>query len=194
MPSITAFLSYVVITTFTPGPNNIMSMSNASRYGFRKSIKFNIGIFFGFFAIIALCTLFSASLYGLVPQVKPYMTVIGAVYILWLAWKTYHSKPANAQNNEKDTNTFLSGFLLQFVNPKVILYGITTVSTFIVPYFSSILVLGLFSAGLAFVGFVATCCWALFGALFQKYHARNYKTVNLVMALLLVYCAISLFY
>lgn len=32
-----SFLSYVVATAVTPGPNNIMSMSNASRLGFRKS-------------------------------------------------------------------------------------------------------------------------------------------------------------
>ncbi len=45
MPNFSAFLSYVIITTFTPGPNNIMSMSNASRYGFRKSLPFNVGVF-----------------------------------------------------------------------------------------------------------------------------------------------------
>ena len=28
-----SFFSYVLVSTFTPGPNNISSMSNASRYG-----------------------------------------------------------------------------------------------------------------------------------------------------------------
>lgn len=193
MPNFTAFLSYVLITTFTPGPNNIMSMSNASRYGFKKSIFFNIGIFFGFFIIIALCSFFSVSLYSLIPSIKPIMTSIGAVYILWLAWKTYKSKPHTESDNEKNTNTFLSGFLLQFVNPKVILYGITTVSTFIVPYYKSVVVLAIFSAILASVGFVATCCWSMFGSLFQKILIQNEKVINIIMALLLAYCAVSLF-
>ena len=48
MPNFTAFVSYVLITTFTPGPNNIMSMSNASRYGFKRSIMFNVGVFLAF--------------------------------------------------------------------------------------------------------------------------------------------------
>lgn len=193
MPNFTAFLSYVLITTFTPGPNNIMSMSNASRYGFKKSIFFNIGIFFGFFIIIALCSYFSVTLYSLIPSIKPIMTGIGAVYILWLAWKTYKSKPHTENDNEKNTNTFLSGFLLQFVNPKVILYGITTVSTFIVPYYKSVVVLAIFSAILASVGFVATCCWSMFGSLFQKILIQNEKVINIIMALLLAYCAVSLF-
>ncbi|KLU67235.1 cysteine/O-acetylserine efflux protein [Desulfosporosinus acididurans] len=197
MPNFTAFLSYVVITTFTPGPNNIMSMSNASRYGFKKSIFFNIGIFFGFFTIIALCSTFSVTLFRLIPSIKPIMTCIGAVYILWLAWKTYkndpHSKGNSDSKDKKKTNTFQAGFLLQFVNPKVILYGITTVSTFIVPYYRSAVVLAIFSAILASVGFIATCCWSLFGSVFQKLLVQNEKIINIVMALLLLYCAISLF-
>lgn len=193
MPNFAAFLSYVILTTFTPGPNNIMSMSNASRYGFRKSIKFNVGIFFGFFIIIALCSTFSVMLFNLIPSIKPIMTVIGAIYILWLAWKTYNSKPHGEGESEKTTNTFLSGLLLQFVNPKVILYGITTVSTFIVPYYRSVLMMAAFSAILAFVGFTATCCWALFGSVFQRILVKNDRVINIIMSLLLVYCALSLF-
>jgi cysteine/O-acetylserine efflux protein len=101
LPNVAAFLSYVFITTFTPGPNNIMSMSNASRYGFLKSLPFNIGIFFGFLVILALSSLFSVSLYAVIPSVKPVMTVVGAVYILWLAWKTYHSKPHDDSGSAK---------------------------------------------------------------------------------------------
>jgi cysteine/O-acetylserine efflux protein len=193
MANFSAFLSYVIVTTFTPGPNNIMSMSNASRYGFRKSIKFNVGIFFGFFIIIALCSVFSVTLYKLIPSITPIMTCIGAIYILWLAWKTYNSKPHSEESSVKQTNTFMSGLLLQFVNPKVILYGITTVSTFIVPYYKSVFALAMFSVILAFVGFIATCCWALFGSVFEKFLSKNDKLLNTVMALLLVYCAVSLF-
>lgn len=193
MMNFTAFLSYVLVTTFTPGPNNLMSMSNASRYGSRKSIMFNVGIFFGFFIIMVLCSIFSVTLYSLIPSVKPVMTCIGAAYILWLSWKTYRSKPYSEGKNKKNTNTFLSGLLLQFVNPKVILYGITTVSTFIVPYYNSKTALIAFSAILAFVGFTSTCCWSLFGSVFQKFFKNNDKIINSIMALLLIYCAVSLF-
>lgn len=194
MPNVAAFLSYVIVTTFTPGPNNIMSMSNASRYGFRKSLGFNIGVFAGFLIILALSSIFSVTLYEIIPAFKPIMTIVGAVYILWLAWKTYKSKPHNESKVEKQTNTFMSGFLLQFVNPKVILYSITTVSTFIVPYYQSVITLVLFAFFLAGVGFIATCSWSLFGSIFQRFLVGNHKIVNTVMALLLVYCAVSLFF
>ncbi|WP_312815044.1 hypothetical protein [Sedimentibacter sp.] len=41
MPNLSAFISYAFITSFTPGPNNIMSMTNATKYGFKKSLPFN---------------------------------------------------------------------------------------------------------------------------------------------------------
>jgi len=193
MPNIAAFLSYVIVTSFTPGPNNIMSMSNAGRYGFRKSISFNIGIFFGFLIIIAISGIFSVTLYSLIPSIKPVMTWIGAAYILWLAWKTCKSSPHGRSGGEKQTNTFMAGLLLQFVNPKGILYGITTTSTFIIPYYKSLFVLTGFFIFLAFIGFIATCCWSLFGSVFQRFLAKNDRFVNPIMALLLVYCAVSLF-
>jgi len=192
MPDLLSFLSVVFITTFTPGPNNIMSMCNASKYGFRKSFRFNLGIFAGFLIIMALCTVFSATLSAVIPGLKPYMQLAGALYILWLAWKTYKSKPGTAEERA-GINTFQSGFLLQFVNPKVILYGITLISTFVIPYYDSLPQLMGFSVFLATVGFISTCCWALFGSLFQKLLTVHSRQVNAVMALMLVYCAASLF-
>ena len=38
------FLSYAVVTAVTPGPNNLMSLSNAGRLGFRRALPFNLGI------------------------------------------------------------------------------------------------------------------------------------------------------
>lgn len=193
MLNITAFLSYVFISSFTPGPNNIMSMSNASKYGFRRSIKFNVGVFVGFLIVIALCILFSAGLFNYIPSIRPAMTAVGAVYILWLAWKIIKSKPNHAEDTPSQ-NSFLMGLLLQFVNPKVILYSITTVSTFIIPYYNSPAILTVFAVFLAAVGFTATCCWALFGAVFQKFLSQNAKLVNTIMSSLLLYCAVSLFF
>ena len=193
MPNMIAFLSYVTITTFTPGPNNIMSMSNATRYGFRKSIFFNFGILAGFTIVMALCAFFSATLLNFLPSIKLFMTYIGASYIFWLAWKTYKSVYKSETDTTRPTNTFKAGFLLQFVNPKVILYGITTLSTFVLPNYTGISIIGAFSFSLALFAFVSTCCWALFGSIFHNLLTEHEKMINTILALLLVYCAVSLF-
>ncbi|MDY0236239.1 MAG: LysE family transporter [Gudongella sp.] len=193
MPNFAAFISYVFVTTFTPGPNNIMSMSNASRYGLKNSLGFNYGVSVGFFIILMLSNIFSYSLYKLIPTIKPIMTIIGASYIFYLAWKTFQSKPHKEVDESKRTNTFIKGVLLQFVNPKGIIYGITLASTFIVPYYESIPILVLFAISLSLIALMSTITWALFGSVFQKFMEKNYKMINTIMAGLLIYSGISLF-
>jgi cysteine/O-acetylserine efflux protein len=191
VPNVFAFLSYVAVTTFTPGPNNIMSMSNAGRYGLKRSMRFTLGVCAGFFLIIGLSIAFTMLLYRAIPAIKPVMTVVGAAYILWLAWKTVTSSPHSEKSAGQ--STFVSGMLLQFLNPKAILYGLTAASTFIVPYYRSVPVLVGFAVALAFVALASTSCWALFGSVFQRFMAEHHRVVGYTMGALLVYCALSLF-
>jgi threonine/homoserine/homoserine lactone efflux protein len=193
VPNYFAYLSYVMLTTFTPGPNNIMSMSNACRLGFRRSLRFTAGVCAGFFVVMALACTFTVVLFRALPSVKPLMTVIGAAYILWLAYKTA-TAPLHAAEGAGDTGTFTAGALLQFVNPKGILYGITAAATFLVPYYKSPLTLGGFCLFMAVVSFIATSSWAAFGSLFETFLSRSGKVVSWIMAALLVYCAVSLFH
>lgn len=193
MPNFLAFLSFTIVTLYTPGPNTIMAMSNASRYGFKKSMSYNWGAVCGIMVIMILCSIFSLTIHSLIPAIKPVMTILGAGYIIWLAWKTFKSKPNLARKEEDKTNTFLTGLVLQFVNPKLILFGITVMSTFVVPYYTSSLMLVFFSVFLALLGLGALCCWSLFGSLFQNLYLKYHKLLNTTMAVLLVYSAIALF-
>jgi threonine/homoserine/homoserine lactone efflux protein len=161
-----SFLSYLFITAYTPGPNNIMSMGHASRLGFRKSFPFNLGILFGFAIVMTLCTVFSAGLYALIPKIKPIMLFLGAAYMIYLAWKIWKSDP-DLHGGEEKSSSFLSGCLLQFMNPKIMVYGITSMSSYILPFYRSPLALAGFVLLLSLIGFSGTVCWALFGSVFS---------------------------
>ena len=73
-----AFLTYAVITAATPGPNNIVSMSNGGRLGFKGALPFNFGILAGFAAVMLICTAFCSTLTELIPAVKTPMLIAGA--------------------------------------------------------------------------------------------------------------------
>jgi len=193
MINLIPFLSYVFVTTFTPGPNNIMSMTNANRDGFKKTINFNFGVFTGFLVIMLACSYFNLLLFNLIPRIKIFMGIIGSVYMLYLAYKIYTSKHTEGENADKHMNSFPAGLMMQFVNPKVILYGITVISNFIIPYYNTHAALIFFSLLLAFIGFVSTTCWALSGALFQKLLSTYRRAFNIIMSLLLLYSAIAIF-
>lgn len=186
------FVIYCFITAYTPGANNLLSMSHAMRLGFRRSIRFNFGILAGFFIVMTVCSTFSATLYSLLPRVKIVMQVLGAVYMLYLAYKVWKSS-SDLKMEDRNEASFLSGMLLQFVNPKIYIYAITAMSLYILPVYHSFWALTGFTIILALIGASGTFVWALFGSVFCKFFSKHTKAVNLVMALLLVYCAVSLF-
>ena len=86
-----SFLTYAVITAVKPGPNNIMSMTNAGKKGFRKALPFNFGILVGFTVVMLVCTLFCSVLTTLIYLIKTPMLVVGSAYMLYLAYETFRS-------------------------------------------------------------------------------------------------------
>lgn len=186
------FLIYCFIAAYTPGANNLLSMSNAIRLGFRRSIHFNLGILAGFAVVMSVCTAFSATLYSVLPKVKIVMQILGAAYMLYLAWKVWNSSSELSADGRKEAS-FLSGMILQFVNPKIYIYAITAMSLYILPVYHSTTALIGFTAILSIIGASGSFVWALFGAAFCKFFSKHMKLVNIIMALLLVYCAAALF-
>ncbi|MGG3450626.1 LysE family transporter [Domibacillus aminovorans] len=191
MPLLSFFL-YVFVTSFTPGPNNIMAMLFANQYGFKKTLRFCLGVGAGFFVIMLLCSYFNLLLKNFIPKIEFIMIILAAIYMLYLAIKIMLSKNNDKGHEGDKNNSFFSGMLLQFVNPKGILYGITAISTFILPYHTSNFSLLVYSLFLAFVGFLSTMCWSVFGSLFQMYLTKYRSQFNIIMALLLVYSAVSI--
>jgi len=185
------FLSYVLVVTFTPGPNNIMSMVNATQFGYKKTLKFIFGIATGFFVIMFSSCYFNLYLFNLFPKVKMLMSILGASYMLYLAYiiMTAHNKK-NTDNPR--LNSYYAGIALQFVNFKVILYGITVTSNFIIPYYQSNFLLLLFSIILTMFAVASTSCWAFFGVFFERFLSKYQKPFNITMGLLLIYCAYSI--
>lgn len=187
------FLTYAVVTAVTPGPNNILSMSNASRLGFRGALPFNFGVWTGFSIVMLLCTLFCSLLSALLPKVKLPLLIVGAAYLLWLAWHTFRRSSALSENHSH--SGFLSALVLQFLNPKIYVYGIVSLEAYILPWYAGqpLSLIG-FALLLAFIGFAFTLCWSAFGSLFRVLFSKYARITNTIMALLLVYCAVALFF
>ncbi|MFO7848333.1 MAG: LysE family transporter, partial [Spirochaetia bacterium] len=80
-----AFLSYVFVTTFTPGPNNVSSASMGTNYGYRKTLRYIFGILSGFSMIMLLSGLVTESLIRFLPRLESVLRVLGALYMVYLA-------------------------------------------------------------------------------------------------------------
>ncbi|KUK85720.1 MAG: Lysine exporter protein (LYSE/YGGA) [candidate division TA06 bacterium 34_109] len=66
-------IPFVLITTFTPGPNNLSSASMSINFGIKKTMNYIYGIVTGFFLLLLLCGFFSNLLFTAVPSMEPIM-------------------------------------------------------------------------------------------------------------------------
>ncbi|MDD4494571.1 MAG: LysE family transporter [Eubacteriales bacterium] len=185
-----SFLIYAIINAITPGPGNLLSLNTIVSVGWKKGKNLLFGVFAGYYVVQILCALL---VYGLDQFLSPIMSVmkyIGAAYILWLVIHIVRSKPDLTGTNSK--SSFWTGFVLQFVNVKIYMFGITALTGYVLPYYSSLNILLLFEIVIATIGTLATLTWAVFGTLFQKIYVKHYRIINIILALALVECAISL--
>lgn len=194
-----SFLIYTVLTALLPGPNNILALNSTMTIGYKRSRSLLIGIYSGFTLIMLLSAILSNVAVHYFANLLEYLKYFGAIYLLFLAWSVIKSKSVDIENSKIDSredsykSDFWKGFFLQLINVKIIIYGITAFSSFVFPHFNDIKITLIFVVFLALVGNGATWIWALAGEKLAHFLNKYSTIVNLVMALLLVYCAVSLF-
>ncbi len=192
MFSWTAFLLYAYVQTITPGPNNLTSMAWGMNVGLIRALPFNAGIVVGFCIVMSLCCLFCVTLTALVPQIMFPMKILGSLYLLWLAWRIWNSVYDIDGQKVEFNKAFLSGFFLQFVNVKIILYGIVAIQVFVLPNYSDPLVLFGFAILLALIGSTNNLIWSAFGDVCARLFSNYTKIINGILAVSLVICIITL--
>ncbi|MFD1887772.1 LysE family translocator [Paenibacillus wenxiniae] len=198
--SMLSFLLYCFIVTFTPGPSNIIILSIANKEGTAQALRYTYGATVAFGLLLTASATLNSVLAAILPHIILGMQIVGSLYMLYLAYQiSRKSKPSPAvQDKSTDTSTiqglgtFRSGFITQFVNPKVILFTMTVIPTFIMPYYSAVPALLAGVLGITFIGFLAYTTWVMFGTIFKTFLQRNQRITNLVMTAFLVYAAIMM--
>jgi cysteine/O-acetylserine efflux protein len=192
-PSLLPILSYILISSFTPGPSNISSASLAVLHGYKNTLRYQAGLAAGVFLLMFLSGLLSTTIVMLFPSFEPIMRFGGAIYILYLAFAILKASYTFTETDSKPLG-FVHGFILQILNPKLFIYAFTLFSAFLATMTRSITILFLVVTFLAGVAFCAASTWALFGTAIKNHlqHPRLKMVVNILLSLSLVYTAISL--
>ena len=188
------FLSFVLAACYTPGPNIILAMNTARLFGFRKTIPLMTGMTVGLFAVMMLNAVGNLFIGAFIPKVLPWLRGIGSIYLFWLAWKiAFPKKPSASKGNagQEKVPGIRDGFTLQFINPKVILFGFTAMSSFIAPWTDSKLIFLLCGLFLTLNCAVAFTIWSLFGDLQGRFFSKQGRLISMIMGALLAWCAFS---
>jgi cysteine/O-acetylserine efflux protein len=186
-------LSFVLVSTFTPGPSNIASASMGVLHGYKRTLSYQAGLAAGVFFVMLVSGWVSSALLQMVPALELALRYLGAAYMLYLAVAILKASYLFA---ERDTPPlgFAHGIMLQILNPKLYFYALTLFSAFLVSTTNNLALLVLVAALLAATAFCATSTWALFGAAIKTYlrQPRVKVVVNILLALLLVFSALEL--
>jgi threonine/homoserine/homoserine lactone efflux protein len=118
------------------------------------------------------------------------MQIIGSLYMFYLAFQIYKADTSKPTVNEN--GTFMSGFLMQFLNPKVVLFTMTVIPSFIMPYYTEVTAVIMGVIAIIVIGFLAFITWVLFGAIFKVFLQKHNKIVNVLMAIFLAYSGVMI--
>ncbi|PYE50311.1 LysE family transporter [Paenibacillus barcinonensis] len=192
---LSAIITYAMVASFTPGPNNIISMTHARNQGFRSTFPFISGVAAGCLLIMLMSSYFNLALYHYIPKITPVLNVFGCIYMLYLAFmimKKNASTGRESKSEQRKHFSFWFGFTLQLINPKVILYGLTALSVFVLPHTQSHQQFLYYSLLLTLIGISANLSWALGGHLLQQFLLKYERPFHICMGLLLILTAFSL--
>lgn len=124
----------------SPGPSLAVVLRNTISGGRTQGVMTGIGhgIGLGIYAFIAVMGLSSLLLAN--KQIFNLIQWAGALFLIWLAFNMIIYRPAGISNDNKGNwrRGFLEGFMISFLNPKILVFMAAVFSQFINPDISSV--------------------------------------------------------
>ena len=124
----------------SPGPSLAVVLKNTISGGRTQVVMTGIGhgIGLGIYAFIAVMGLSSLLLAN--KQIFNLIQWAGALFLIWLAFNMIIYRPAGISNDNKGNwrRGFLEGFMISFLNPKILVFMAAVFSQFINPDTSSV--------------------------------------------------------
>lgn len=184
---LTTLIGYMLVSSFTPGPGNILALNTTSRFGWKKSRVLLLGICTGYLCVQTICTLTVYSLNTFLNQALDLLKYGGCIYMIWLAVHIIRSKPESAEKHAKPL--FMTGFWMQLVNVKIYFYLTTLVTAYFIVYYKALWQLYMCGLGAVLLGSIATLVWAFLGVKLQSVFNKYYQIINWILGIFLLYCA-----
>lgn len=182
-----AFMTYAFVTSITPGPNNTMLLASGLNHGFARSVPHILGISIGFAAMVFGVGAGLGRLFLAYPSLYTTLRVVGAVYLLWLAWQIATAQPLQETAAAGRPFGFWKAAAFQWVNPKAWIMAIGAIATY-APVEGSVLAVLSIAALYALVNAPSIAVWAAFGTTLRHWltDQRHLRIFNIAMAVLLV--------
>jgi len=193
-PELLSMSLFMLVTSCSPGPNNIVASYSAFNFGIKKTIPHMCGVIFGFTTLVALVNFGLINIFKMFPIIQEILKYGGSFFLIYLAYKIAFSKSSSNVSSDNPVK-FIQTFFFQFLNPKAVIVSVIIVSTYVDSGENFINQ----SLWVLIVAFVFACFsiffWTLVGKFLRKFATNDkfIKRFNYIMSFLLLTC-IATFY
>lgn len=184
---------YLFIQSITPGPNDLTCLYLGGRYGLKGTMRFLIGSQSTLFVKTLLCGGLNIVLARIMPQIVSVLKWFGAAYMLYLAYLMARSgwEDEISLKGQQKESTIRAGIILQMLNAKSWIAGISMFAVYVMPVRTDFGAVVICSFIFIVIATICSIIWALFGSAIKGFIENHKKLFGIVMALSLVYCAVS---
>ncbi|OUX24778.1 MAG: lysine transporter LysE [Euryarchaeota archaeon TMED255] len=181
-------LMFALVSSITPGPNNLMLMASGVNFGLRATIPHLLGVVIGHALMTIALGMGISSLLNSIPQAHLALKILGVTYVLFLAWKIFNvNSGEQTENTTKGTPfSFSQAIAFQWINPKGWTLTLTALTLYsVVSSIESILLVAL---AFASINLPCVTVWTLAGIKLRNLlkNPKYLKLFNLIMASLLI--------
>ncbi|UTH74045.1 LysE family translocator [Chromobacterium sp. IIBBL 290-4] len=134
-----AFLAAAALITLSPGPDNLMVLSQGISRGRRQGMAFGLGCALGCLNHTLLAALGISALIAASPLAFTALKIAGGAYLVYLGWGAIRS-PGTSFRADGDGSpqgsllaTFRRGLIANAINPKVVLFFLAFLPQFVNP-------------------------------------------------------------
>lgn len=189
-------LSYMVFLSFSPGPNNILCSINGTRYGWVKTIPLISGMIAGFF-LVGFFTSLSVEVIKENENILESMKYVCCSYLLYLSYMIIVDDPKKYKEDVEALESpmqFKTGFVMQFINGKVIFYYIILMTVYASRLGEDYSIKFGLLVGATLVGVGAVSTWTTLGVFLRQFLSNEDKArrTNYILGFLLTLVALDL--
>jgi threonine/homoserine/homoserine lactone efflux protein len=199
--TIIAFVTASVVLSLVPGPDNIFVMSHSALKGWKIGFYTTLGLCTGLIAHTVLVAIGVSVIFQTSAIAFNGLKIIGAFYLLYLAWLSVQNKELNLGGTDKDSTNrsyYFTGVIMNLTNPKVALFFLVFLPQFVNTSNDNVSIqiclLGLLFILSALCVFTSIAYLASFLEDILKQSKTVNKNLNILAALIYFALAINLFF
>ncbi|MBM7355714.1 LysE family translocator [Lelliottia amnigena] len=157
------FLLFAFVASITPGPTNILILTNSQHVGVIKTVPAILGGCVAASLIVLISGAGAGEILRQYPLVRQVMSWAGVLWLSWMSWQLFSAPAANLSTGSHRRFTARAAALLQVINPKTWMMALAVVSLFAPAGANALHDVALMALWFLMISMACLMCWAWLG-------------------------------